>query len=90
MVTRSTDKRQLFKPHLEPSLSGLTMGTCLKARGRWKVKVCKGHIGDGKSGCVGCLYPTCLRITSVDRGVRDNEGVLKDEKNNVSGRRFLS
>ena len=80
MVIGTTDERQLFKPHLEASLPGFTVRTCLQAGGRWKVKVHKGHIGDGKSGCVGCFYTTCLWLTSVNGGVGDDKGVLKDEK----------
>ena len=72
VVLRPSPEVQSLKPDLKPSLPCFTMGACLQARGPGKVKVHKGHIGDGQLGCVGGLYASQLWLSSVDGGVGDN------------------
>ena len=76
VVLRSSNKVQLLKPHLEPTLPNFAVWTSSQTWCGWKIKVCKGDIGNGESGCVRSLDSSTLGLISVNRGMRDYQGVL--------------
>ena len=73
MQFRSTQEPKLLKINFKPPLPLFTVGACSKAGGGGKIKVAKGHIGDGKERSVGGLNATSLSPTRVDRRVGNDE-----------------